>query len=86
MVDSTNRGTLDFHDATAAVTIDLRLDQGQPQSIGAGGNTLSLYGAIADLIGTPYDDVLRGNDLDNFIRGLGGDDVIISDGRGELDP
>jgi hypothetical protein len=78
VVDSTNHGTLDFHDAASGVTIDLRLDQGQPQAIGAGGNTLSLYGAIADLIGTPYDDVLHGNDLDNVIRGLGGDDVIIA--------
>jgi hypothetical protein len=77
VVDSTNHGTLDFHDTTAGVTIDLRLDQGQPQAIGGGGTTLSLYGAIADLIGTPYE-VLRGDDLDNIIRGLGGDDVIIT--------
>jgi hypothetical protein len=77
VVNSTDRAVLDFHGASAGVTIDLRLDQGQPQAIG-GGNTLSLYGAIADLIGTPYDDVLRGNDLDNVIRGLGGDDVIIA--------
>jgi Ca2+-binding RTX toxin-like protein len=78
VVDSTNHAVLDFHDASASVSIDLRLAQGQPQAIGAGGNTLSLYGEIADLTGTPYDDVIHGNELENIIRGLGGNDVIVA--------
>ncbi len=84
VVDTANRGTLDFSGASSGVTIDLRMAQGQSQFIGAGGNMLALYGLIANLTGSPYDDVLRGNDLDNIIRGLGGNDVIFGYGGNDL--
>ena len=76
VVDSTDRGTLDFSGASSGLTIDLGLAQGQPQPIGAGGNTLAVNGLIANLTGTPYDDRIFGNDLDNVIDGLGGNDLI----------
>ena len=71
-----DRGTLDFSGASSGLSIDLRLAQGQPQPIGAGGNTLALNGLIANLSGTPYDDRIFGNELDNVIDGLGGNDLI----------
>jgi hypothetical protein len=77
--------TLDFSGATAGVFVDLRLDAGQTQSIGGGDNTLAIYGTIANLTGTPYDDVLIGNGADNIIRGLSGNDVLIAgDGNSVL--
>ncbi len=77
VVDSTNRGTLDFSGASSGVSINLRLAQGQPQAIGAGGNILALTGLIANLTGTPYNDRIVANDLNSDIQGLGGNDLIV---------
>jgi Ca2+-binding RTX toxin-like protein len=86
IIDPTRQGTLDFEHATSGVTIDLGLAQGQTQVVGAGGNQLQLFGLIANVTGTPFRDVIRGNSLSNTIRGLGGDDVISGgDGNDLLD-
>lgn len=80
VLDSTRHGTLDFLAASSGVVVNLGLASGQPQAIGAGGNVLSLYGAIANVAGTPFDDVILGNALDNVILGLAGSDVIFGNG------
>jgi Ca2+-binding RTX toxin-like protein len=84
VVTVSGRDTLDFSNATAGVTVDLGLDRGQPQTIGGGNNTLALRGIIENLIGTPHDDVLLGNDAGNTIRGLGGHDVLSGFGGHDL--
>jgi Ca2+-binding RTX toxin-like protein len=78
IVTVSGRDTLDFSAASAGVTVDLSQERGQTQQIGGGNNTLALKGSIAELIGTPYDDVLIGNDAGNILRGLGGNDVLIA--------
>jgi Ca2+-binding RTX toxin-like protein len=76
IIDGAGRDALDFSQATANVRIDLSLDRGQPQTIGAGGNQLALVGAFTDLTGTQFDDNLIGNALNNHIYGLAGRDRI----------
>jgi hypothetical protein len=38
-----------------------------------------LYGEFDEVIGTVYDDLIGGNTLDNFLAGLGGDDLMDGD-------
>src|SRR5262249_54821664 len=78
VVTVSGRDTLDFSNATAGVNVDLGLDQGQPQTIGGGNNTLAIQGDIADLTGSAYDDVLTGNAAGNVLRGLGGNGVLVA--------
>jgi Ca2+-binding RTX toxin-like protein len=48
------------------------------QAIAPWGTTLTIFGPVANLIGTNYNDVLRGNAATNIIRGLGGDDRLFA--------
>lgn len=74
--DAGGTDAIDFSAATAGATIDLAKMSGESQSIGAGGNSLKLYGQIENLTGTIYVDRLRGNSANNRIRGLAGSDYL----------
>lgn len=80
ITDQAGVNTVDFSNATAGVSIDLALSNGQMQTIGAGNNQLILDALITNLAGTRFDDRLAGNDLNNQINGLDGDDLLF--GRG----
>jgi Ca2+-binding RTX toxin-like protein len=64
--------TVDYSDASAAVTVDISIN-GSQNTIGAG--TDSMWG-ISHLTGSAYADTLTGTDNDNVIRGGGGADTI----------
>jgi uncharacterized repeat protein (TIGR01451 family) len=71
--------TLDFSGADSGVTVDLNSTRAQALL----GGRLTLKSKLANLIGTPFDDRLYGNNLANRIWGGEGDDWI--DGRGGND-
>jgi Ca2+-binding RTX toxin-like protein len=83
-VIQTNTGngtaTLDFSGYSTGVTLDLA--QTTPQIVVPGVLTLTLPSATAikDVIGSPYNDTIKGNDLDNVFTGGGGTNSL--DGRG----
>ncbi|QNN64238.1 calcium-binding protein [Sphingomonas rhizophila] len=66
----------DYTEATSGVTVNLAI-AGVQATGGAGTDTLI---SIEDLDGSAYADVLTGNDVDNFIYGMGGDDTIVGGG------
>ena len=71
----------DYRNATGSVTVSLN-DDGSGSSSGADGNDTLL--AIENLSGSElYGDTLSGNVHANWLRGLGGDDLI--DGGGGID-
>lgn len=74
--DAGGTDAIEFSAATAGVNIDLAKMSGESQSIGAGGNSLKLFGQIENLTGTIYVDRLRGNSANNRIRGLAGSDYL----------
>ncbi|WP_161604708.1 FG-GAP-like repeat-containing protein [Roseiconus nitratireducens] len=76
ITDQSGDNLLDFSEAIAPVSIDLALQTGQVQAVGAGNNQLSFYGKVSSLIGTPFADTLRGSDLDDYIQGLAGNDFV----------
>jgi Ca2+-binding RTX toxin-like protein/type III secretion system FlhB-like substrate exporter len=71
--------TVDYSDATSAVTVDISIN-GSQDTIGAG--TDSMWG-ISHLTGSAYADTLTGTENDNVIRGGGGADMI--DGGDRID-
>lgn len=66
--------TIDYSDSNASVSVSLR----RKRSIGRNDND-ELY-AFENVVGSPFNDVLSGNDAVNVIRGLGGNDLIIGTG------
>ncbi|MCS6978295.1 MAG: tandem-95 repeat protein [Gemmatales bacterium] len=70
------KDTVTFHLAYRAVTVDLSLDAGQPQTVDAAGNQVILLGAFENLTGSRFNDHLTGNRLDNVIFGGAGNDTI----------
>jgi Ca2+-binding RTX toxin-like protein len=74
--DAAGTDAIDFHGATAGVT--LRLDVVTEQTIGGGGNVMTLDGQFENVYGTRFKDVFFGNAVANIIRGRRGDDVIVA--------
>ena len=73
--------TVVYSDATGGVTVDLNI--GGAQNVGGGMGT-DIIQDFQNIIGSNFNDVLRGSDgLDNVMEGLGGNDTI--DGRGGND-
>ena len=68
----TSIDTLDFSAAAAGVVVDL--NSTRPQTILGG--RLTLKSKLENLVGTPFDDILYGNNLNNRIWGGDGDDRI----------
>jgi len=66
-----------FDTAIKGVNVDLAAGTATGQGI----DTLT---DIHNVIGSPYDDVLRGNTLDNIFIGLGGNDRLIGDAGDDL--
>ena len=69
------RDAAGYEEASAGVTVSLEtIWDGVAQDTGADGtDTLS---GIENLFGSAFDDVLTGDEQNNFIRGNGGDDII----------
>jgi Ca2+-binding RTX toxin-like protein len=82
--DSVNYPTAPFCDGPGAVTVDLDTSAVPPAPPAAGGSTgaygIDVLNDVQDIEGSPHDDFLYGNDLNNDIRGDFGDDYI--DGAG----
>ena len=74
--DSAGIDEMSFLGATRGVTVNLSLQNGQPQQITPWHTTLSLLGTIEYLAGSNYADVLIGSAGANVIRGFGGADTI----------
>ncbi len=74
--------TLDFSQYDRGITMDMsRTDRQEVATWDEGGGTfrslwITLSGFFTNLIGTEYDDTLRGNDITNTIEGRGGNDGI----------
>ena len=68
--------TLDFRHLDTALNIDLAKTERQSVSRGVLELTIEESQAIDHVIGTQYADVIRGNDLDNRLEGLGGNDLL----------
>lgn len=62
-----------YQGAPAFVTVDLTLQPAPQATGGAGTDTLT---SIESLIGSSHDDVLTGNDAQNFLVGEGGNDTL----------
>lgn len=75
IIDSSGTDTLDFSQAQRGVVVDLSRDRGENQLIGSG-MQLRLNGVIENLIGTAFDDVLKGNAANNLILGGVGNDKL----------
>jgi Ca2+-binding RTX toxin-like protein len=77
VVDTGGSTALDFSKATGGVTVNLGLNAGQTQTIAPLRTTLAITGAISELIGTKYADVLTGGRAGTTIlRGMAGNDVL----------
>lgn len=74
--DSINGGagidTVSYLHATARVVVNLSI-AGAQNTQGAGVDTLT---AIENIVGTPFDDILTGNNLANVIEGGAGKDIV----------
>ncbi|HWT52135.1 MAG TPA: hypothetical protein VN113_08140, partial [Caulobacter sp.] len=68
--------TADYSGATSGVTVALNY-YGAQDTHGAGRDTLSL---VENLIGSAFDDTLRGDAYLNRLEGRGGDDLLIAEG------
>jgi len=65
--------TIRYSHATGGVTVDLSLVGAQNVGGGQGSDTLA---SIRSVIGSNFDDVLKGTSDDNFLEGLGGNDTL----------
>jgi Ca2+-binding RTX toxin-like protein len=77
IVDAAGVDLIDFSGAGSGIKIDLRLYKGQKQKVDATRNQLSTKGIIENVIGSSFDDVIKGNKLRNLIWGGAGADKII---------
>jgi hypothetical protein len=75
--DSAVVETLDFS-AAAAVTVDLSKRSAQTP-LADNPNTLTLKGRIENVVGSPWNDEIRGNSAANRIDGAGGSDTLYGD-------
>lgn len=73
--DETGLDTFDFSDSTVSITLDLAKSSGTKQALG-GGNSVVLNGDFENVIGSSFGDTLRGNVLDNLLRGGAGNDRL----------
>lgn len=90
VVASGSNNTLDFSHDTAGVNVNLRLDNGQAESIAPWDTTLAVTGVINYLIGSQYADVLEGGTAgtteirgglgNNTITGGTGNNIILGGG------
>jgi Ca2+-binding RTX toxin-like protein len=83
IVDTGGYNTVDFSKDTAAVTVNLGLDQGRAQPIGPWNTTLSIYGVINKLIGSAYADVLTGGPATTTMIRAGAGNATITGGSGD---
>ena len=67
---------LNFSWASSGVAINLGRASGQWQQVLAGQAKLALSGIFEDVVGTPWDDTIRGNSAKNHICGWDGDDSL----------
>ncbi len=74
--DARGNDTLDFSQAASGLRISLDRDRNQRQQIGAGDNSLRLQGTLENVIGTRFNDWIRGNRADNYLQGGRGDDWL----------
>jgi Ca2+-binding RTX toxin-like protein len=74
IVGSAGVDTISF--ATAQLGISLSLTSSGAQKVDSAGNRVVLVGVIENVIGTPFDDHINGNNADNVIVGGGGDDHL----------
>ena len=65
--------TASYHDATAFVTVNLNITDGQIISTDQGTDTLI---GIENIIGSDFNDILTGDAADNFLDGSDGDDTL----------
>jgi hypothetical protein len=81
LVDSRGSDAIDVSGAAAGVTLDLSRSSGTAQrifnAVPAGSYTLALKGTFENVVGTPYDDRIKGNSSANRIEGLGGNDSLV---------
>ncbi len=78
IADSSGVDLLDFSAWThnSGIGIDLGLSKGQPQQVSNVAGTLALVGTIENLIGSPLDDLIKGNAAANRLWGGLGNDAI----------
>ncbi|AVQ01541.1 hypothetical protein B7G68_06550 [Caulobacter segnis] len=74
--------TVDYSTAAAAVTIDLTRSSSQQDTRGAGLDTI--WYDIENLIGSRFDDTLRGGYTANTLNGGAGDDTIYGGGGSDI--
>ena len=77
VVDLGGYNTMSFSQDTAGVAVNLGLDMGQAQLIAPWNTTLSIDGAINELIGSAYADLLTGGSGNDVLLGGGGNDWIV---------
>src|SRR3569623_1078725 len=70
--------TASYASSALAVTVDLRIQGTQQDTLGAGRDTLI---SIESLVGSHYNDHLTGDDQSNRLDGGGGMDVLEGGGR-----
>src|SRR5260221_6412846 len=76
LVGAPGRDKLDFALFAGTVRLDLRLSTSQVVDPANLTLTLQTGAAIEDFDGSQHDDMLYGNDQDNVINRLGGNDII----------
>lgn len=72
------RDTVDYSSATSGVVASLQQGHTEVGKNGFGGT--DRFEGIEDLIGSRFNDVLQGDDGDNFINAGGGDDLVLGSG------
>ncbi len=82
--DATASAVLDFSQAPAGISINLSEGSAQTVIPGTLSVTLADPDAIADVIGTAYDDTIIGNARDNVLEGAGGEDLIAGLGGNDV--
>jgi Ca2+-binding RTX toxin-like protein len=80
LIGGIGRDAASYADATAAVSVDLRVSGAQATG---GGGTDTLTG-IEDLIGSAFGDTLIGTTGDNALRGGAGNDLLIGLGGNDI--
>ncbi|MCV3764308.1 calcium-binding protein [Rhizobium sp. TRM95796] len=74
---------VDFSHIGGGVTFKIDGKSGATYVYGRDGSYDVLV-SIENVIGTKYDDVIRGGAEDNYFRGLGGNDILIGGGSGDV--
>ena len=75
VADNSGRTTLDFQRFESGIVLDI--SQIARQTVSKGNLELTLSSKnVERVFGTPYDDVITGNDLANTLEGLGGNDKL----------